>query len=109
MGKLGTFFAGFILGGFIVYMSLHYHFVYANDGVHMIPKISSKFAETYVDIRSFGLTEWTEHDELAFAIARAGKEHLIQGATTQAIQNSINRAFERLNLPTADAQTNQSY
>jgi hypothetical protein len=89
MGRFGTFILGFLLGGATVFGSLHYHVVRANDGVHFIPKMSSTFTETLVDIRSFGFEEWNQHRSLAFAIQQAGKTELLQGVALQPVQNAV--------------------
>ena len=89
MGRFGAFVLGFLIGGATVYASLHYHIVRAHDGVHFIPKMSSTFAETYVDIRNFGFEEWNQHRGLALAIGQAGKTHLLQGVAIAPIQNAV--------------------
>ena len=89
MGRIGTFVLGFLLGGATVYASLHYHVVRADDGVYFIPKMSSTFAETYVDIRNFGFEEWNQHRSLVFAITQSGKTDLLQGVAIQPIQNAV--------------------
>lgn len=93
MGRLGTFILGFLLGGAVVWWSLHYHVVRANDGFHYVPKVTSTFSESYVDIRSFGFEEWNQHRELAFALTQADKTSLMQGVATDAFENAVNSAL----------------
>ncbi len=95
MGKIGTFFFGVLIGGVSVWWMLHFHVVRAADGLHVVPKVTSAFAGAYVDIRSFGINEWAEHRELAFAISRANKGELLQGAPLQSFQNVVNQAFDQ--------------
>lgn len=104
MGRLGTFVAGFLLGGGTVFFTLHYHIVRANDGIHMVPKFSSTFAESYVDIRAFGYQEWTDHHELAVAITKAGKTDLLQGIAVAPLQNAVDNIFNTVNSATQSAQ-----
>ena len=89
MGRFGAFVLGLVVGGLSVFGALHYHVVRAHEGVHVIPKMNSTFSETYVDIREFGFEEWNQHRELAFAITRAGKTHLIQGVALQPMQDAV--------------------
>jgi hypothetical protein len=100
MGRVGTFVLGFLFGGAAVWWSLHYHVVRANDGLHPIPKVTSTFSELYVDIRSFGLEEWNQHRELAFALTKANKAHLMHGFDTGAFEKAVNgvieNAFDRM-------------
>ncbi len=102
MGKIGTFFFGVLIGGVSVWWMLHFHVVRAADGLHIVPKVTSAFAGAYVDIRSFGINEWAEHQELAFAISRAQKQELLQGAPLQTFQNAVNQAFDQSNARTTD-------
>lgn len=96
MNRLGTFCLGFLVGGAVVYSSLHYHVVRANDGVHFIPKVSSTFSETYVDVREFGFQEWSDRAALAAAISAAGKAEIMQGTITQPINRAVEGFMERV-------------
>jgi hypothetical protein len=89
MGRLGTFLLGFLLGGATVFTSLHYHLIRATDGFHLVPKVQSTFAESYVDIRGFGYDDWMEHRALALAIVQADKGHLIEGIGTQLFEDAL--------------------
>ena len=104
MSRLGTFILGFILGGISIYFALHYHVVRAADGLHPVPKISSKFSELYVDITDFGYQDWREHHELAIAITKAGKTHLLQGVAIGPLQNAVDSLFNSVNSATQQAQ-----
>ena len=90
---MGSFFLGFLVGGAVVYGSLHYHLVRANDVLHLVPKVTSTFSETYVDVRSFGIQEWSERAALAAAIQRAGKGEILQGAVTRPVHEAIDGFF----------------
>lgn len=96
MGRFGTFLLGFLVGGATVYSSLHYHVVRADDGFHMVPKLTSTFSETYVDVRNFGFEEWNQHRSLALALAQSDKGYLVQGIAVDALQNTMNDLF---NMP----------
>jgi len=83
------FLMGSILGGAAVFSSLSYHFVQTKDGVEMIPKLSPKFEETYVDCRTFGPTDWSQHKQLVVAITQANKfEKIIGGQAVQQFQDA---------------------
>ena len=90
MGRLGTFFIGFFLGGATIYLSLHFHIVRANDGIHSISKVYPKFSETYVDIREFGFADWEDHPGLAAAIVQAEKVELLGDAAVQPLRDTVN-------------------
>jgi len=100
MGRLGCFTFGLILGGTSVFISLKYHIIRASDGHHLIGKLSAEFGETYVDIRSFGIGDWTEHQALAAAITRAEKTYLLKNEAVESIRNTVNDYLDvRLGQP----------
>jgi hypothetical protein len=99
MNRVGTFFLGFLVGGAVVYTSLHYHIVRAHNGMHLIPKMSSTFSETYVDVRGFGFQDWTDHASLAAAISAAGKTEIMQGSITQPIHEAVDGFMDRVTRP----------
>ena len=96
MTRVGTFFLGFLVGGAVVYSSLHYHIVRAHDGVHFIPKMTSTFSETYVDVRNFGFQDWTDRAALTAAISAAGKTEIMQGAITQPVHEAVDGFMDRM-------------
>lgn len=95
MNRIGTFMLGFLVGAITIYGALHYHIVRTNDGVQLIPKLTSTLSETYVDIRDFGVEQWSQHQTLALAIARAGKSELLQGAVTQQLDDIVGGVMGR--------------
>lgn len=103
MGKVGTFIFGFLLGGVFVYTTLHYHLIRADDGMHMVPKVSSTFSETYVDIRTFGYDEWNGHRLVAEAIFKEGKPELVQGVVTNPINNAVGGVLQSVNEAASSA------
>lgn len=97
MNKISTFLFGFVLGGGFVYMTLHYHVIRANDGMHLVAKTTSTFSESYVDIRAFGPAEWNGHRNVANAIVQANKPELLQGALVNPINNAVGGVLDRVN------------
>ena len=95
-GRLGMFVAGFVVGGIAVYTSLHYHVLRAGDGVHLVPKLRSTFAESYVDIRNFGVEDWNSHRELALAVAQAGHGDMLRGVAVQPVLDAMNGFLNQL-------------
>lgn len=82
MNRVFIFFLGVIVGAFAHYGALNYHVVRADDGYHLIPKISSGMTETYVDIRQFEPSDWNQHKTLESAIKQADKSGLLQATAT---------------------------
>jgi hypothetical protein len=96
MSRFSSFLLGLILGGAAVFLGLKYHVVRADDGLHLIPKTQAAFQDVYIDIRQFGLAEWTEHPALAAAILQADKGELLQDSMRQGLRNSVDQLFDQL-------------
>jgi hypothetical protein len=96
MSRIGVFFAGIILGAVGLYVSQNYHVVRAEDGMHMVPKMSSDFSDIYVDIRSFGMSDWDNHKSLAVAIVQAEKSYLLQDAAKSSFMQSVDGVLDIL-------------
>ena len=93
MGRVIIFLVGVVVGAVAVFGSLKYHVVRTEDGVHLVAKTTSNFGEIYVDVREFGPMDWTEHKDLAVAMVKADKQHLIGDTTTDNLRQSMNNAM----------------
>ena len=96
MKYLSVFVLGIVTGAIGLQVALHYHVVYAEDGMHFVPKISSKLGESYVDIREFDLADWEEHTSLAAAIVRDDKAYLLKDAANTSLRNTLDSAINVL-------------
>jgi hypothetical protein len=96
MGKLGTLIFGAILGAGLVFGAQRYHVVRSDEGFYLVPKVGSTFAETYVDIRTFTLSDWASHKTLAAALLKSKKEHLMQDSAGDAFREDIRSAVNQL-------------
>jgi len=94
MGRFGSFLLGLVLGGAAVFGGLKYHVVYADNGVHFIPKIYANLDEIYVDIRGFDLTDWGEHKALAAALVKADKADLLEESAANQVRESVDSLLE---------------
>jgi hypothetical protein len=92
MRRLGTFLFGVVVGAALLYLATNYHVVRAKDGWHVIEKLDATFTDPYLDIRSFTLGDWADHQDLALAITNAGKQYLLVDAAS----NSVDRGLEQL-------------
>ncbi|HEY6564075.1 MAG TPA: hypothetical protein VIY86_06235, partial [Pirellulaceae bacterium] len=70
------------------------HIVRAEDGMHVIPKLQSTLAQTYVDIRGYGIEQWNSRRLLAASITRAGKTELFRGAAIQPVHHAVREFFQ---------------
>ena len=96
MRRLMTFFLGMVAGGVLLYMAEHYHLVRAGDGLHVIPKVESKLAATYVDIRKFSPADWARHADVAMAITNANQGQLLENSAAQSMQEGAQSLLDRI-------------
>jgi len=89
MGRFGSFLLGVVIGGAAVFGTLKYHVVYADDGVHIVPKVFAGFDDIFVDVRGFDFSDWNEHKSLAAALVKADKQHLLKDAAANQLQESV--------------------
>ena len=94
--RLGFFLFGFLVGGAAVMGSLRYHVDKAEDGTHLIPKMSATLSETYIDIREFRQNDWLEHPQLAAAVVRADKAYLMKEAAVGSLFQGAEDLLRRL-------------
>ena len=93
MKRISFFLLGMATGAVLLHAATLYHFVRASDGVHFIAKQPARLSETYVDIRSFKITDWAEHPQLASALVQANQQHLIGESAAGAFRESVNQAL----------------
>ncbi|MCC6491664.1 MAG: hypothetical protein IT424_01435 [Pirellulales bacterium] len=91
MRRLPTFIFGMITGGLLIYVALNYHLINAPDGLHLVPKLESTLAATYVDVRSFGPTDWAQHPDVAMALLHAQRTDLIGSAARESVWNGVDK------------------
>ena len=96
MNRLVVFVLGAAVGAFGVFGGQSYHIVRATDGFHLVPKLSASFGESYVDVREFGIADWTQHTQLAAAIIKAKKDHLLKQSATDDLGRSLRSAVDQI-------------
>ena len=88
------FMVGMIVGGAFLYGTQRYHLIRARDGLHLIPKVESSLAATYVDIRDFTVSDWARHSEVAMALVQSDQGQLMEDAAADTIRQSIDRLLD---------------
>lgn len=89
MSRLGDFVMGVICGGALTAGTMNFHVVRADDGVHLVRKLTAGINEPYVDVRTFTAADWNEHKTLAAAIVRSGKGDILKDSSLKNFKNSI--------------------
>jgi hypothetical protein len=95
MNRFSCLVVGIVLGAGLVYGALSYHVLRTDKGFEFIPKAEATFGETYLDVRAFGVSHWTEHPKVAQAVVKAGKEELLEDAATHSLRQGVNNLLER--------------
>lgn len=91
MPRLLSFPMGVATGAMLCYGATNYHLVRADDGFHLVHKQRATLAEAYVDVRQFGVGDWTNHADLAAAIVADNKQSIIEGAATKSLQSGLSQ------------------
>ncbi len=96
MKRVSSFLLGVIVGAVGLYLTMTYHVVRAQDGVHLVRKVPSGWGDTYVDIREFRAAEWNEHKNLVAALIHANQEDLLQDSAMSDLRHSAREILDSL-------------
>ncbi len=80
-----------MVGAALLHVAMTYHVVRSSEGVHVIAKSPARLSESFVDIRSFTLADWSGHPQLAGALVQANKQHLLGDSAGSALHQSVNQ------------------
>jgi hypothetical protein len=80
MRKLLWMFAGIAIGAVGMWTSMNYHVLRTNAGMAMVPKYRAQLNGTYLDVREWGVTEWTEHPDLVLTLEKNKRSDIIGDA-----------------------------
>ena len=86
MSRLSSFLLGMVAGAGLLQGVTTYHIVRASDGFHFIAKQPARLGETFVDIRTFTMSDWATHAQLASAMVQANLQHLLGDSAATAPQ-----------------------
>ncbi len=95
MRRLFSFFTGVLTGGAIIYFTMNYHLIHAQDGFHLIPKVNAQLSSTYADIRAYKVADWAQHADIAAALVNANRRDLLDNAINGTLNNGIDRLLNR--------------
>ncbi len=96
MRKISSFLFGVVVGGALVFCGQRYHVVRTTSGFEFVPKLTSGFAETYVDVRNFQASDWEKHKTLAAAIVQAKKENILLNSSGEQVGQGMNSLMTEL-------------
>ena len=99
MNRFGSFAAGLLFGVLGLYITMHFSFVRASDGYHIVPKIAPKMEIPYSDVRNFSPENWMRRQSLALSILKANKGHLLQDESLLGFRQSTQRLLDQFSVP----------
>jgi hypothetical protein len=82
-----------------MYAALNFHVLRTASGFELVPKVSMSAAGTYLDVREFRASDWSEHKQVVAAIVQAKKEHLLKDSAVDQISEGINGWINRFDQP----------
>ncbi len=89
MGRLSSFATGVAVGAGVMFGALTFHLVRTTEGYELVPKITAGFADTYVDVRTFGVSDWANHKPLVAAIVRADKQKILAPSSAENLTEGV--------------------
>ena len=98
MPRIHSFFMGAIVGAVSLYCAMTFHVVHADDGIHIVPKVSNGLRDAYIDIRDFNTAQWNQHKHVALALINADKEELLKDSAMANLRHAAESALESLGL-----------
>jgi hypothetical protein len=98
MKRFTSFLAGVVVGAVGLYWAMTFHIVRANDGLHVVRKVTCGLSDAYVDIRTFDSADWYRHTGLSVAVVHAGKEHLLSDTSLYGLRQTAHSALESLGI-----------
>lgn len=98
MKRFSSFLAGVVVGAVGLYWAMTFHVVRANDGLHVVRKVTCGLSDAYVDIRAFNSADWYQHTGLSVAVVHAGKEHLLSDSSLYGLRQTAHSALESLGI-----------
>ena len=94
MPRLFSFLLGVAAGAMLCYGATNYHVVRAQDGFHLVHKSRARLAEAYVDVRAFGVGDWTSPSRVG---VRAGGRRIsstvMEGAAANTLQGGVSQVL----------------
>jgi hypothetical protein len=87
--NLGNFVSGMVVGGVLVWGSQTYHVLRTDQGIQLVPKMQPSFAETYLDVRQFGISDWARHKTVAAAVVAAGKQEVFTQHASETVTQGV--------------------
>jgi hypothetical protein len=77
MGRLGTFFFGIVLGCMLTLGAQSYHVIRTSEGFKLLPKRHVTLSDTYLDVRGWGVGDWSQHPDVLWSLAQNKRDDIL--------------------------------
>ena len=94
MRRLLSMITGVALGAALMWGGLKYHVLRTNDGLVYVPKREATLTDTYLDVRSWTVADWTTHPDLVWTLAQNGKGDVVKDPNV--LQATLNSAIRQI-------------
>lgn len=93
MFGLVKFFSGMVVGAVVTVISMNLHIIRSDSGWAVVPKRYPALSDTYVDIRSWTLSDWSNHADFVWTLHKNDRQDLIPGLDGR--MASLKNLFEK--------------
>lgn len=83
-----------VVGAIAVFGSMNFYVVRTGEGVEFVRKVVPHANFPYVDVRSFTVSDWQKHTELAAALTKAGKMNVLGQSTANSVGETVSNAVD---------------
>lgn len=97
MYRVTWLFAGIVIGAVGILGAQSYHFIHTKDGIKVVAKRHASLTDTYLDVRSWGLADWTKHPDLMVALTQNNRQDIFQSSGS--LENSVESVWQSFEQP----------
>ena len=91
MWRITWLLGGVILGATLTLGAQSYHVINTKDGIKLVAKRNSTLTDTYVDVRQWGVAEWSKHPDLMWTLAQNDRKDVLG---TQTLEHDLQGVWQ---------------
>jgi hypothetical protein len=84
---------GLVAGFLITVGAMNHHFIRTDNSMAFVSKRYPSLADSYVDIRKWSISDWTDHPDLVYTLFKNDRQDLMPSIDGQIA--SLKRMFEK--------------
>ncbi len=94
MWRITWLVGGIILGSLLTLGAQRYHVIHTKDGLKMVAKRTSTLTDTYVDVREWGVVEWSKHPDLVWTLTQNDRKDVLGSHTLENDMQGVWQMFD---------------